>query len=116
MRGIVETIEQKSGLNALLYLDGIIGLPALVLYAYKGKSILLAFVWMPLLLTMLIYIVAFIIDRNFLRSEKHVKEMRQLEILGEKNREMPGLDMLGITSVENPAPKDDKKLGTGNDV
>jgi uncharacterized membrane protein YeiB len=83
----VETLEQKSGLNSLLYLDAIIGLPCLILYGASEKSIFLAFVWVLLIFTLLVYGISYAIDRDFLRSEKHVREMKQLDILGEKGKE-----------------------------
>ena len=89
LRGAVETLEQKSGLNPLLFLDAIFGIPGIGFYAWSGKAILLAFVWVPLLATVLFYGVAFFLDRNFLRSEKHVRELKQLELLGEKGKELP---------------------------
>lgn len=105
LRGVVETLEQKSGLNPLLFLDAIFGVPAIGFYAWSGKAILLCFVWIPLTFTVLFYGIAFFVDRNFLRSEKHVREMKQLDILGEKGKEIAEEKMLAITPTTDPAPK-----------
>lgn len=105
VRGAVETLEQKSGLNPLLFLDAIFGIPGLVSYAYSGKAILLAFVWVPLMFTLVFYGLAFFIDRNFLRSETHVKEMRQLDILGEKGKELTETEVAQLQPVPNTEDK-----------
>jgi hypothetical protein len=110
LRGIVQTLEQKSGLNPLLFLDAIFGIPAIGFYAWKGQTVLLLFVWIPLLTTVLFYVIAFIIDRNFLRSEKHVYDMKRLDVLGEKGNTSPELQVLEVPPIENPRPKDDKKI------
>lgn len=72
----------ESGLNSLLYLDAIIALPCLMLYGFTEKSVYMAIVWLLVAFTLIIYGIAFSIDRNFLRSEKHVKEMKQHRISG----------------------------------
>lgn len=117
IRGIVETLEQKSGLNSLLFIIAVISLPSLVLYSLKSQPAYLWFAGIPIGFAILIYAASFVIDRDFLRSEKHTIEKKQLEImLGEKNKELPGENILDIDQGENPEPKNDKKLTGGKDV
>lgn len=113
LRGVVETLEQKSGLNPLLFLDAILGIPAIGFYAWSGRSIILVFVWIPLIATVLIYGIAFAVDRNFLRSETHVREMRQLDILGQKGDEISESDAANLEPMQAPKqiPKGENKDG-----
>jgi hypothetical protein len=53
IRGIVQTLELKSGLNPLLFLDAIFGIPALSLYALKQDSTFIWFAGIPLVTTLI---------------------------------------------------------------
>jgi hypothetical protein len=99
MRGIVQTIEQKSGLNPILFIVALISLPSLFLYAFTNKEIFLWLICAPVGLFFIIYIVTFFIDRSFLRSEKFVYDMKQLDVLGEKGNERPEKEILEIKPV-----------------
>ena len=103
LRGIVQTLEQKSGLNPLLFVDTIFGIPGIVGYAWTGRSVLLAFAWIPLAVTLLFYGLAFFVDRNFLRSEKHIQEMRHLDLLGEKSKIVDERQVLDVPAIADPS-------------
>lgn len=106
IRGIVETLEQKSGINPLLFLVALITPISLILYSCSDKIVFIYFAAIPLFITLTFYGIAFFIDRNFLRSEKHVKEMRQMDMLGEKGKEINDSFLIsGEVITDNNPPK-----------
>lgn len=104
VKGIVETLEQKSGLNSILFIIAVISLPSLVLYSVKGQAAFLWFAGAPIAFAAIVYILAFIFDRDFLRSERHVIEKRQLDILGEKGRLANDDEIYDVPATTDPAP------------
>lgn len=108
VKGIVQTIEQKSGLNPILFIVALISLPSLILYAVTEKAFFIWLICIPVALFFIIYIAAFFIDRNFLRSEKFVYDMKQLDVLGEKGNERTEKEILEIEPVA-ASPNNSKK-------
>lgn len=99
MRGIVQTLEQKSGLNPVLFVIALISLPSLFLYAFTDKWVFLLLIFAPLVFFGIIYAVAFVFDRDFLRSEKFIYDMKRLDVLGEKGKELPEQEILKVPAT-----------------